>query len=132
MNEISNNDDIIDGRAVHRRIDELTRMLDDAREDFSEEYEASTVDQHMADVYGDEMADLAALKGIADESDRDSTLIRDSHFETYAQEFAEDIGAIQRGMAWPCNCIDWAKAARELQQDYASVDFDGVTYWVRS
>ena len=28
--------------------------------------------------------------------------------------------------------IDWAQAAHELQMDYTSVDFDGVTYWIRS
>ena len=33
---------------------------------------------------------------------------------------------------WPFNCIDWEKAAEELQQDYMSIDFDGVTYWMRS
>lgn len=116
MSEISNNDDIIDGRAVHRRIDELEAEIADAHDD-----------AEINDVL-DLKAELKALKSIADECDRDSTLIRDSYFETYAQELAEDIGAVQRGASWPCNCIDWAKAARQLQQDYASVDFDGVTY----
>ena len=32
---------------------------------------------------------------------------------------------------WPLYCIDWEYAARELKHDYTSVDFDGVTYWVR-
>ena len=59
------------------------------------------------------------------------TLIRDSHFKDYARDYAEDVGAINRDASWPNNCIDWDRAARELQVDYSSVEFDGVTYWYR-
>jgi len=59
------------------------------------------------------------------------TFIRDSYFETYAQELAEDIGAMDRTASWPNTCIDWEQAARELQHDYSSVEIDGVTYWYR-
>lgn len=58
-------------------------------------------------------------------------LIADSYFETYAREFAEDIGAISGDERWPATCIDWEKAASELQIDYSCVDFDGETYWYR-
>jgi hypothetical protein len=58
-------------------------------------------------------------------------MIRDSYFKEYAQEFAEDIGAINKNASWPNTCIDWDQAARELQMDYTSVNFDGVTYWIR-
>lgn len=58
-------------------------------------------------------------------------LIRESHFEDYARELAEDIGSIKRDMGWPCNCIDWKEAADQLLMDYTSVDFDGVTYYAR-
>ena len=59
------------------------------------------------------------------------TLIRDSYFEDYARELAEDCGMINDNAGWPNNCIDWEKAARELQYDYSSVDYDDVTYWYR-
>lgn len=59
-------------------------------------------------------------------------LIREDNFEDYAREFAEDIGAIGRDAAWPCDCIDWEKAASELAMDYTSVDFLGYTYYVRA
>jgi len=59
------------------------------------------------------------------------TLIRDSYFKSYAQELAEDIGAIDRDSKWPHNCIDWEHAARELQYDYIGVDVAGVTYYTR-
>lgn len=59
------------------------------------------------------------------------TLIRDSYFKEYAQEFADDIGAIDKDAGWPNDCIDWERAARELQMDYTSVEWGGVTYWYR-
>ena len=60
-----------------------------------------------------------------------ATLIRYSHFEDYAQELAEECGLVDVDAKWPNNCIDWGKAACELQGDYSSVDYDGVTYWFR-
>lgn len=61
-----------------------------------------------------------------------ATLIRDSYFEDYAQELAEDVcsDAI-RSASWPLTCIDWERAARELQMDHTSTEIDGVTYWYR-
>lgn len=60
-----------------------------------------------------------------------SHAIRDSYFTDYAQKLADDIGAIPKGVTWPMTCIDWDMAARELQMDYTSVEFDDITYWVR-
>lgn len=60
------------------------------------------------------------------------TFIRESHFKDYAQQFAEDIGRIPDDAKWPCNCIDWEQAARELRMDYSSVDIAGVTFYYRS
>ena len=47
-------------------------------------------------------------------------------------ELAEDCGMLTNTDSWPNRCIDWEQAARELRMDYTSVDFDGVTYWIRS
>lgn len=112
--------DIIDSRDVIARIEELESNLDTEDPDT------------------DEAEELQALRALVDEAESTpdwkygETLIRDSYFEEYAQELADDIGAINADATWPNNCIDWERAARELQQDYFSVEFDGVTYWVRS
>lgn len=58
------------------------------------------------------------------------TLIQDAHFEDYTREYAEDLGLVADD--WPSNCVDWAKAAREMRMDYASIEFDCVTYWHRN
>ena len=59
------------------------------------------------------------------------TLIRDSYFTQYAQELAEDIGAVKSDAQWPHTCIDWEHAARELKDDYIAVDIGDLTYWTR-
>jgi len=58
--------------------------------------------------------------------------IRDSHFEDYARDLAEDVaGEALREARWPMTCIDWERAVMELQQDYTTVDVEGHTYWYR-
>jgi hypothetical protein len=82
--------------------------------------------------------ELEQLKSFAAEIDdsklrHGETLIREDHFEDYARELAEDLeGEAMRKASWPFNCIDWERAARELQQDYSTADYDGVTYYYRS
>jgi hypothetical protein len=106
----SNRDDVIDSRDIIEAIDSGDLDADDQK----------------------------AFEALADEASgspdwpHGETLIRDSHFEDYARELAEDIGAIKGDESWPLNCIDWEEAADQLKQDYFSVDFDGVNYWIRS
>lgn len=119
--EITKYDETIDSREIIERIDELAAAQEEGS-DFTEE----------------DAAELALLRTLATEGESASpdwpygaTLIRDSYFTDYARELAEDIGAIQSDAGWPAYCIDWDYAARELQVDYTTVDFDGVTYWAR-
>jgi antirestriction protein len=107
--------DTIDSRDILARIDALENTTDP-----------------------DDLAELTILESVAEESAgyaedwiHGETLIRDSYFPTYARELADDIGALPDDAAWPHTCIDWEKAARELQMDYTAVDFAGVTYWIR-
>lgn len=39
--------------------------------------------------------------------------------EDFAQDMAEQIGAIDKNAKWPHNCIDWEFAAKELMYDYS-------------
>jgi hypothetical protein len=55
-------------------------------------------------------------------------LIPEDEFEAHARDEAETIGAISSEAAWPCNCIDWERAARELKMDYRCVQFEGMEY----
>jgi hypothetical protein len=113
-------DDVIDSRDVIERIEELEAMETDSPEAL------------------ETMDELNALRALAEEASGYAAdwkygeqLIRDSYFKDFAQELAEDIGAINKDATWPNTCIDWDQAARELQQDYTSVTFDGIDYWIR-
>jgi len=157
MSTISNYDDIIDSRDVIARIEELEAEREALQLEISGaeaqwlETEAGTNEAHAAvdrrqaayvalDTWdaSSDADELRILKALADEASdyaadwqHGETLIRDSYFRDYAMELADDIGAVPRDLAWPCCCIDWDQAARELQMDYSAVDFDGITYWVR-
>jgi len=39
--------------------------------------------------------------------------------EDFAQEMADQLGAIDKNAQWPMTCIDWERAARELMYDYS-------------
>lgn len=82
-------------------------------------------------------AELKALEALQEECEgysdwlHGATLIRDTYFETYARELADDLGDVPKDLHWPFTHIDWAAAASELMQDYTSVDFAGEGYQIR-
>lgn len=87
------------------------------------------------DENGEELKTLRELceegESSADDWPHGVTLIRDSYFVQYAMDLADDLGLIDRKVGWPNSCIDWNQAARELKMDYTSLEFEGVTYYVR-
>lgn len=117
MGVVDNRQDILDSRDIIERLEELEE-LKSAGEEYDED-------------------ELTALQDLAEECEGfddweyGATLIRESYFEDYARELAEDIGAITGDESWPLNCIDWEKAAEQLGVDYSEVTFDGVTYFIR-
>lgn len=118
---ISNSYDIIDSRDIVDRFGELTDLI-----------EAGCDDDEASDELGVLIGLIEAIDNYSDDNATDGVqLIRDSCFEQYARELAEEIGAIDSDAKWPVRCIDWKQAAEELQTDYTAIDFDGVTYWIR-
>lgn len=132
LNYPTNTDDVIDSRDVIEALQELEPIV-------FHDAEPTTTEVTMDFLRTTWNALVKLAEQGADYSEDwqyGATLIRDSYFKDYAQELADDIGyrdalADRDNVPWPFTCIDWAQAARELQQDYTSVDFDGVTYWVR-
>lgn len=121
---ISNLDDIIDSRDVIARIEELESEIEDGEESGQD--------------VEDEKEELAELKALAEQGEgygdwaHGETLIRESYFVEYAEQLADDIGAVNRESSWPNNHIDWEAAAAELKIDYMSLDFGGTEYWMRA
>lgn len=137
--EVSNREDMLDSRDIIAAIDDFeTEATFAFEEKFGEDAELPE-DYDPADYLDEDDADLyRALKALEEEAqysadwNSGATLINDSYFTTYAQDLAEDIGGINRETEWPATHIDWEAAARDLQMDYGAVDFDGVTFWIRS
>jgi uncharacterized protein (UPF0335 family) len=141
--------DILDVRDIIERVEELEGARNDLRDQFDCMPESKGVDfdRWVCNQVGfsrEDQEELNALTKIindlkgngGDEQWRGNwypvTLIRESHFQNYAQELADDIGAVVDSSAkWPLYCIDWEYAARELRMDYTSTAIDGVTYWYR-
>ena len=136
MTEISNGEDILDTRDIIARVEHLEQLRQPGPVDLG------PYDNECAQ--DDLFAELATLEDFleqlkdngGDEQWRGDwypvTLVRESYFKEYAQELADDIGAIDSEASWPNTCIDWDKAAWELKMDYTSAEFDGVTYLFRS
>ena len=119
---IDNYEDMIDTRDVLDRIEELLIDASDALLTEAGTEELISLIRlicRVAEVSGEDPEDGAGL-------------IRDSYFQEYAQDLADDIGAIDANANWPVCHIDWEAAADSLKMDYSSLEFEGVTYWVRS
>lgn len=147
-NEICNTDDVINSLDVIARIEELEGERDSFEIDAEILDEPDTIGNVESDTDAsrvewaiqneDDAKELKILTELAEEAEDyasdwkyGETLIRDSYFEDYARDLAEDIGAIKEDASWPDNYIDWEAASEALKQDYTAVEFDGVTYWVR-
>jgi hypothetical protein len=115
---IENTEDVIDTRDVIARIEFLQGGIDDLEPDER-----------------DELGHLLALQDKAEPYCADwyygEALINDDHFEDYARQLADDLGAVDSKASWPLTYIDWEAAADALRQDYTQVSFNGATYWVR-
>lgn len=149
-------EDIIDSRDVIETVNEAEVEIEDAREEVEDTAEALAAEEKREDTCADMISELrhalkvaranlealileyqplfdfaSEFKGYAADYEHGEAAIRDSYFVEYAEQMAEDIGAIGRNMSWPLNHIDWDAAADELKSDYTAIEFDGVTYWVR-
>ena len=75
--------------------------------------------------------ELDTLVRFRDEVGDCEDFINDDYFEEYAENMAEELGLTQSSDTWPFTCIDWERAATELQQDYTSYELGDTTYWGR-
>jgi hypothetical protein len=158
--EVDNRQDVIDSRDIIARIGELeserevlqeavteahdafssanNRLDEDAVEQTRQAMEDAQQALGAWDTDTEEAEELKVLKALAEECEEYSewedgaTLIRDSYFEDYAQELAEDCCEMPKELHWPFTCIDWTQAADELKMDYMCIDYDGVDYWMRA
>ena len=120
-------DCLAEARAILEFLETARAVLAD--KDASEEERTEAEEE--AELYEPDEDDarevVEKLGQVENEIGRDSRLIPEYAFEDYARELAEDCSNIPEG--WPCNCIDWELAARELSHDYSMVTIDGEDYY---
>ena len=124
--------DLFDTRELQERIDYLAGVAND--------HEASEEHENTECIHCDEdtAAELSTayllaeeLQHYAEDYQYGETVVADYYFVQFAQELAEDIGAIDPNASWPLSYIDWDAAADALKQDYSAIDFEGRRWWVR-
>lgn len=132
-NTITNDDDIIDSWDIIKRIEDLEEMRADMLEEAKETGCAKGVWETT-----EEAIELEALQALAEQGESESsdwihgeTLIRRSYFVEYVQDLLADCGEIPRNLPHYIE-IDWDATANNIEADYASIDFDGVEYLIRS
>ncbi|MCG7629027.1 hypothetical protein MHM88_14545 [Epibacterium sp. MM17-32] len=147
-------DDILDTRDLEERIDELEALENDYLDAKAEHEEAVEEDYGATQEEIDQLhADLLTAAANFDADDRQElkqlrdfkasmedycdwilgeTLIEEDYRETYAEQLASDIGAINRDARWPLRHIDWEAASEELfAHDYHHAELGGFTYYAR-
>ena len=157
-NQIDNTDDIINVSDIIERFEELEGEVDTLKDSLGECHEAYKFHDSEDTKSTPEWNDLqGAIKALAEwnEENREeyetlkslleelegnggdeqwkgvwypSSLIRDSYFETYMDEMLEDCGDLPKDLpSYLSITVDYSA----LQQDYTSIEVEGVTYWYR-
>ena len=129
--EVSKYDDVIDSRDIIACIESLVSERDDWNEDTDNTI--TWEEENPLDA-----ANLVTLTNIAETCESYSndweygeTLIRESYFTDYVEEMCIDCGYIPKDLpSWID--INWKSTAVTFAQDYITVDFDDVIYYIRN
>lgn len=120
---ITNDNDIIDSRDIIARIEELEELIEgEGCDDTCDEYRA----------------ELETLKALAEQGESESsdwihgeTLIHRRYWVDYVADLLADCGDLPRDLPHYIE-IDWEATAGNIEADYASINFDGQEYLIRS
>lgn len=118
---ISTYEDILDVRDIIERYEELEEDEERDEEDEKEFKLLESLLEELKGMGGDEQwkGDWYPI-----------TLIRDSYFKDYTEELCKDVGYISSDFpSWIE--VDWEATADNVQQDYSSIEIEGVEYWYR-
>ena len=121
-NQIDNTQDIIDSRDIIARIEELEGIENQGSEEAQELAILLKVQEQAEDCADYQYGEV---------------LIRESYFTDYIKELIDDCYELPKEFnsgAWPWRhmTLDYEAAANEAKDDYTWIDFDGVTYLIRS
>src|SRR4051812_783289 len=117
---IDSQQDIMDSRDVIKYFDDLESehetLVESVNDEGIDDDTKAAREEELKEFEEDEYNDLKAFIEEASGSPdwvHGETLIRDSYFETYARQLADDLGCVNSEARWPNDCIDWEQAAEE-------------------
>lgn len=114
--------------AIEALVEERADLLDTSLRDLRDSDSLSDAIERL-----DEIDSIEEDLGVDFDDVDPNEFIHDDDFADYARDLARETAASHIDWdSWPFANIDWDDAARDLQSDYTSVDFDGETYWRRS
>lgn len=123
MPELDNTADTIDSRQVIARIEELQDIRDDAGNGIGV---WENGDQEELDM----LSRLSGSGSTVSGWESGVTLVRDTYFRDYIRDLCHDYQAdTLRAASSAGLVIDWDATARDLQTEYTSVEWDGITYY---
>ncbi len=96
-----------------------------------EDYDRAISEEENPEIDAERAEKIRGLIDCVEDWPYGATFIREDYFTEYAQELAEDIGALNPDAGWPASYIDWEAAADALKSGYTPVQFDGSTWYVR-
>jgi len=103
---------------------DLTDALRKAQEDLD------AWDENNGEEFATLKAFAAEFEDYCDDWTHGVTLIRESYFTEYAEDFVKDVGDLPKNIP-DYLVIDWDATAENLKVDYTEGTFDGVTYLAR-
>lgn len=135
---VDNRQDVLDSRDIIERLQELRDERDNLQAMIDEADEGDELPKDELQAWLDDNGDeLKALESLESDCEGYSdwqygeTLIRRSYWVDYVRELLEDCGDIPKNIPWYVS-IDWEATAKNIEADYAEVDFDGVEYLIRN
>lgn len=124
----------LDTRDLSEKLDVLESELADlegAVEDAETDKERESAQEELdtwKEENGDELNELKDLRYEVPEWEEGNTLIPEPEWIDYVEELLKDCGDLPKNIPWYI-VIDWKSTAKNISQDYGTVDYQGTTYY---
>ena len=146
MASVSSNDTYIDPRDVEIEAEQYDSDIYDKEEEINEakaelededatdeqvalELKISALEDELTEIK-EEGESIMELRDDCDSYARGSSLINESYFTEYCEEFAYDCGEISRDGSMAVY-VDWDRYAEDCKMDYTTITFEGTDFYVQ-
>lgn len=138
MRNLDNYEDVIDSREIIERIEELELEAECAFEGEPENEGLELPDpfDHAHYLDEDDREELRVLRELAQQCEGygdweyGEALVRYSYWTDYCAQLIEECYEIPN--EFPFYHLDWDAIAKDMEQDYMTVAFDGIDYLMRA